>query len=353
MNHPRLGATATLLPDGKVLIAGGYSKFDVTVTLLASAELYDPNTGKFTPTGSMTEARGGHTATLLPDGDVLIAGGAGCRNHKTCSPTNTNKQDTLSSAELYDPATGKFSRTGSMSTHRGGTPATLLADGRVLLATGGDSLAAELYDPRSGRFARTGSVFSYYEGNPTATLLPTGKVLLAGKLPNGPHAELYDPATGKFTAISTAFAPGTTPSALYNGKTFDRSAPDTATRLNDGRVLLFEAGYLETYDAATGAFTPAGFASAPGVWYEPTATLLANGEVLFAGGSLDIDVHTYVPAVASAAIYDPANGLRPMGPMRTARDGQTSTLLPDGSVLIAGGTADGENALATAELFRP
>jgi WD40 repeat protein len=144
MTTARVSQTATLLSDGRVLIAGGY---DSTAKSLASAEVYDPKTGTFSQTGSMTTARGGHTATLLSDGRVLIAGGGG---------DNTLHIDTLknlASAELYDPRTGTFSLTGSMATGRAGQTATLLSDGHVLIAGGTESLgisgdplsSAELY----------------------------------------------------------------------------------------------------------------------------------------------------------------------------------------------------------------
>src|SRR5882724_2823996 len=132
LNTARLLQTATLLPNGMVLIAGGFS---------ASAELYNPASGTWTPTGSLNTARGFHTATLLHNGMVLVAGGFGANNY-------------LASAELYDPASGTWTPTGSLNTARDGHTATLLPNGMVLVAGGfgasGPPLAsAEHYDPAS------------------------------------------------------------------------------------------------------------------------------------------------------------------------------------------------------------
>jgi hypothetical protein len=177
----RSAPTATLLTNGKVLLTGGE---DTPSTPLASAELYNPATGTFSATGSMITARYIHTATLLPNGQVLVAAGY--------------NYGVLASAELYDPTTGAFSATGSMITGRVYHAATLLPNGQVLVAAGSsdyDVLAsAELYDPTTGAFSATGSMITARMLSPL-TLLPNGQVLAAGGWGgnSGPlaSAELY------------------------------------------------------------------------------------------------------------------------------------------------------------------
>jgi hypothetical protein len=208
----RASHTATLLPSGKVLIAGGLGNGG----FLASAELYDPSPGTFAATGSLTGAREYHTATLLGSGKVLIAGG--------------DDGNPFASAELYDPSAGTFSATGSMTVARVGHTATLLPDGTVLIAGGDEVGTAELYDPSPGTFAATGSL-TVARASHSATLLPSGKVLIAGGEYDDPasgylplaSAELYDPGAGTFAAT------GSMTVARYL---------DTATLLPSGKVLI-------------------------------------------------------------------------------------------------------------------
>jgi hypothetical protein len=270
--------TATLLGDGTVLIAGGSECY-------ATAELYDPVSGQSHATGSMTALRSGHTATLLNDGRVLVTGGSTLAN------------GAVASAEIYDPASATFNPTGNMSVARYGHTATLLANGKVLIAGGAtdngaqtvisvDAVAsAEIYDPQSGSFTLTGAMGTARVEH-TATLLDDGSVLVAGGASSAPLAttELYDPQSGRFApAVSMA-----TP----------RSA-QTATKLPDGKVLIvggmavanLYVGDVSTptagmYDpAGAGSFSLAGTMADSRFWHG--ATLLRDGRVLVAGGAQD------------------------------------------------------------------
>jgi N-acetylneuraminic acid mutarotase len=192
MSASRLHHTATLLTNGQVLVAGGASATSGG-TYLSSAELYDPATGNWTSTGSMNGIRGNHTATLLPNGKVLVTGGS----------TSNSDTNYISSAEIYEPSTGVWTTTGSMSSTRNFHRATLLANGRVLVAGGVNSnsflASAELYNPLTGMWISTGAMNSSRTDH-TATLLANGKVLVVGGTSNGSNklsgAELYDPSQG-------------------------------------------------------------------------------------------------------------------------------------------------------------
>src|SRR6266568_2707248 len=191
--------TATLLDSGKVLVAGGVPASSAyTGTWLASAELYDPATGTWSATGSLATSRTDHTATLLPSGKVLVVGG---------STRDYTGDHVLASAELYDPATGTWSATGSlvMAQAHWGDTATLLDSGQVLIAGGhefdGTNDGAELYDPATGTWTRTGSLAADEPIWHTATLLNSGRVLVVGGWGAGAlaSAELYDKNSGTWS----------------------------------------------------------------------------------------------------------------------------------------------------------
>lgn len=284
MTTPRMDHTATPLLDGRVLIAGGYRKVG---GVLASAELYDPKSDTFTPTGSMNVPREWHTATLLSDGRVLIAGGR--------QGIQPGLDESSALAEIYDPGTGTFSPTGSMAIRRERHCATLLADGRVLVAGGSIDVAAELYDPKTGRFSRSGSLAAGFRSETTATRLLNGKVLLVGGFADGAPtdiAELFDQRTGAFSRT------GPLPTALVG---------QSSALLPDGRVLVVGWGDgmgkiydlpAVTYDSAAGTFSLTGSQNIAGDY--ATATPLSDGRVLVAGGEGD----GYVPT-ARAELFIP------------------------------------------------
>ncbi|GEM_PF-2267567 len=324
----RSSHTATLLPSGKVLVAGGYTS---SFGYLASAELYDAGAGTFSPTGSMATARYGHTATLLPNGKVLIAGGIGAG------------ASTLASAELYDPGPGTWTATTSMSAARQYHTATLLPNGKVLIAGGGSgssSLAsAELYDPGAGTWTATTSMGAARQYH-TATLLPNGKVLIAGGASGSGYlasAELYNPGAGTFSPT------GNMATSRY---------AHTATLLASGTALVaggfFAIGNssvasAELYDANSGTFSPTGSMAAARSYH--TATLLPSGDLLVAGGA--------GPGQSSPAeLYNAGAGTFSVtGSMTYARYLHTATRLNNGCVVVAGGTGGG-TVQATAELFK-
>jgi hypothetical protein len=216
---PQIGV-AVSLRDGRALLIGGL--LDATGEKIPAAEVYDPATGKFSLTGSMKTAREWPNATLLQDGKVLVSGGN--------APDGGSQL--IGRAEIYDPATGQFSNTGSMLTNRVGNSATLLGDGRILFAGGerepGDFTSrlksVEIFDPKTGRFSKTGSTQTGHD-SPVAVRLKDGRVLLIGGGGETPSTELYDQKTGRFEASGP----------LVGGVDF---SADAGLLLQDGRVLV-------------------------------------------------------------------------------------------------------------------
>jgi N-acetylneuraminic acid mutarotase len=291
LNVPRFNHVAVRLPDGRVLVAGGYLTPGV---LTASCEIFDPATGLWTLTGSLNTPRQFHQAAALANGKVLVVGGLGMNGQGSFL--------TLASAELYDPASGQWSPAGSLGTARFEHTVTLLADGRVLVAGGtataaggqnqGPFASAELYDLATNSW-KAAAPMSAARDDHAATLLNNGQVLVTGGWSSSGSpsftAELYNPVNDTWVAATRMRAP---------------RAEHTATLLPDGHVLVVGGGgnwvVAEAYDPDEGTWSPApeldeGRAS-------HSATLLNNGAVLVAGG-VDI-TSTYL---TSAELLDPTD----------------------------------------------
>jgi len=331
MTASRTQPTATVLDNGKVLIAGGNNS-GVDLNNLTSAELYDPSTGAFTATGSLNEARFLHTATLLNDGTVLITGGVGPMGQP------------LASAELYSPATGAFVETGAMNVGRYDHTATMLPNGKVLVAGGLGEASAEIYDPVTHTFSLTGSMSVERWKHAAVLLSNLGKVLVIGGLGSSSFlssAELFDPNTGSFSPTGSLVS---APRDFF-----------TATLLNDGTVLIAGgAGSAtladaEIFNPATNAFTETG--SLNTARFDHVAMLLTNGKVLIAGGTTN--------GVGAAAnqeeLYDPSTATFTLtGPLNDGRVDPAIALLGNGNVLVAGGLGNNESgATASAEIYEP
>lgn len=418
MNVARKAHTATLLRDGRVLVAGGE---DSSFQMLNSAEIYDPATGQWSLTGNLNEPRSGHSAVLLADGKVLIVG--------------------RQSAEIFDPATSKWTPTADMlskggQSHYTGASVTQLANGKVVVAGGfSGSLSfarswVELFDPIAGTW-KAASPMKATRYNHSATLLPDGKLLVAGGSARAADilasAEIYDPATDNWTSVSSLnqtrsghqavlllngkvmvfggaaaeeiydpatnrwrlggksnqphiqFATVTLPDAkimaigggtnrveLYTQNetrwtfTADLSIPrrnHTATVLRDGRVLVTGGGGNGEAFQTAEIFAP-NQRNESGIWLTTPqtisasaghiATQLSDGRVLFAGGSAQQS------ASAASQIYLPDTGnLQDTGALNFARRNHTATLLPNGQVLTVGGEQNNNATLLSCELFDP
>jgi hypothetical protein len=328
MNVARVNHTATRLANGEALVAGGSN----SAAILASAELYNPATGKWTLTGSMTIGRWNHQAVELPDGRVLVAGGFDTNDNVTAS------------AELCNPSTGKWMATGNMGVAREDFTLTLLPNGEVLAAGGAGGLAsAELYNPTTGTWTATSSMTSS-NGTSDAILLQNGEVFVTMNL------NLYNASTSTWTVITNAPSHrGTAPFALFP----------------NGNVFLASGGIFgdDIYNPSTSQWTS--IAPPPCTTRsqncESAGALLNTGRVLVAGGVTYVNAQPYPIEETNglAALFDPATlTWATTGSMNKSRLGETMTVLSNGQVLIAGGQTFDKHLghlveIASAELYTP
>lgn len=324
----RRSHAATLLANGKVLVAGGLT---ANGTLLASAEIFDPATESWSSAADMNVPRFNNSGVRLPSGKVLMVGGA--------STTNAALW-----AEVYDPATDTWTPTGAVGLRTNRT-LTLMPDGKVL-AVGyaqGSGTNAEIYDPATNAWSAAASLH-HTRSDPAATLLPNGMVLISGGSIPGANApeltsEIFDPATGTWSDAG----------AMVHGSW----ASSTVLRANGtvfatGGALPFPQTFLttEVFDPATGSWTLEASMKRPR--QSLTSIVLPTGQVLAVGGWYD-----FQPAYAIPEMYDPSrNSWSDVAPMTSTRSETTVTLLDNGKVLAVGGTPDHVNGvLGTAELF--
>jgi hypothetical protein len=272
--HERSGHTATLLSDGRVLIAGGYDG-----SYLQSIEIFDPSTRRFRAAGSLVETRSEHTATLLPDGRVLFIGGVG------------TGWTFLRSAELYDPATGRSASVGPMNVSRESHTATLLMDGRVLVIGGHSGrrqnmevyASAEAFNPQTRRFESAGTL-TIARHKHDAIRLTDGRVLVIGGADRSDRvyyntSELYNPKTATFQRG---------PSMANQRYKIAR----TSVLLPNGSVLVTSgARVAELFDQQKGEFR-AVRGNFPEAYHFAAATSLSGGDVLIAGGYSDSNQNT-------------------------------------------------------------
>ncbi len=326
MSTIRSEAAATLLPSGKVLVAGG---INLSIAL-KSAELYDPANNTWTSAAPMATARRDPTATLLRSGKVLVAGGG------------------VATAELYDPSADTWTFTGNnMSTSRYKATATLLPSGKVLVAGGSSSASTDLYDPTSNTWTSAGNMPVALTSS-TATLLHDSfgqvQVLVASGIFGGTQAssaaEIYHPSSNTWTL------------ATHMGTA---RASATATLMDFGQVLVAGGdnnnggsfSSTEGYDAFLNLPIWANLDSLTTARTHATATLLPNDQVLVTGG---YDGST---ALDSAELYDRVAGWSGAGTMSSKRLYQTATMLPTGRVLIVGGASNVSNPVSSSELYDP
>lgn len=322
MLSPRAGHQATALPSGKVLMTGGCAEIGCSA-VQRSAELYTPEgteAGRYAGTSSMREARVSHTASLLPDGRVLVAGGW----------TGTA---TTASAELYDPRTRQFSAATPLSVPRMDGTATALLAGQVLLVGGAQqtnrpSAAVDLFDPGTNTMKAV-SALQTARAHHAAVRLRDGRVLVVGGLVSRntatASAEIYDPRTGSFSPTGSLNQPRCKHAALP---------------LQDGRVMVLAGSSdcddrrrlasTEIYDPGTGAFSPGPALVNPRYKVASAAAVLPSGAVLIAGDAQDVEI--WHPGTTSFTALQ--------GRLMAGLAFSTATPLPNGQLLIAGGYDD-------------
>lgn len=357
-----------MLADGRVLVegAGGIGGYEGVGGELAvdrgttEAEIFDPATNSWSTAGSMLHSRALQSAVVLNSGTVLVAGGYDDDLHST------------NSAELYDPGTGRWTATGPMHATRADFVMVRLRDGRVLAAGGRDgpsagpvhaTSSAEIYDPSSGRWTEVSHMTMPRSTSVKAVLLPSGTVLVAGGTPFQEHAdgvadgsaELFDPATGKWTATGSMTLPRNN-FTLTLLKTGDVLAAGGWIQHAARNAITY--ALAELYDPSTGTWEPTGPMATPHAY--DAATLLQNGRVLVTGGEI-IESNTCANSTAcaqenEAEEYDPGTGgwseVTPMPLWRFAHD---ATTLDDGRVLLTGGVEQNETSTVGAAtlLFTP
>lgn len=338
MSTGRVGFALTGLLDGRVVVSGGL--LDRDGSTLTGTELYNPATGRWSVTGSMAVARFGHTSTLLANGKVLAVGG------RTSSAT----VDPTASAELYDPSTGRWSPTGSLHVARSSAEAVRLRNGKVLLlgheaGDGPPLVSTELYDPSTGTWTLSGSLTTD-RTDMQATLLADGKVLASGGRSGSDSvftdlrsAELYDPATGLWTPVDNMKSSRVvhTATLLRNGKVLVAGGAG-------GGQFVTEA---ELFDPITRSWTTTGTMLNPR--FAHIAALLGTGQVLVAGGCCAGNQ----PSDSAELYDPLTGAWTHTADMTMSRDNMRSAVLPNGQVLVVGGHRDQSTTTASAELYTP